>query len=75
MPYESIGDLPDSVTKTLPEKAQKIFLAAYNSAWDEYSELSDKKSDASREETAFKVAWAAVKQKYEKKGDSWQKKG
>lgn len=31
-------------------------------------------ADASQEETAHKVAWAAVKQHYEKRGDDWHKK-
>lgn len=74
MPYDSISDLPDSVKDSLPEKAQEIFLASYNNAWEKYKDPDDRKGDASREEVAFKVAWSAVKQKYEKKGDTWQKK-
>ena len=74
MPYGSIDDLPDSITGPLPEKAREIFLAAYNSAWGKYKDPSDRKGEVSREEVAFKVAWSAVKQKYEKKGNSWQKK-
>ncbi|OKH39726.1 cation transporter [[Phormidium ambiguum] IAM M-71] len=65
MPYQEINDLPDSVTNHLPKHAQEIFLAAFNSAIEEY--------DA--EETAFKVAWSAVKHKYEKGEDgNWHKK-
>jgi len=74
MPYNDVSDLPNSVKKALPEKAQEIFLAAYNSAWDNYKKQEDRKGDSSREETAFKVAWSAVKKKYEKKGDTWKKK-
>jgi len=59
----------------LPKHAQEIYKEAYNSAWDEYADPSDRRGDASREETAHKVAWAAVKQKYEKQGDRWVKKG
>lgn len=58
MPYESINELPDSVKDNLPHHAQEIFKEAFNSANEEYKE----------EETAFKVAWSAVKKKY-KKGD------
>lgn len=65
MPYQEINALPDSVKNHLPKHAQEIFLAAFNSAIDEYDE----------EETAFKVAWSAVKHKYEKGEDgNWHKK-
>jgi cation transport regulator len=44
---------------------QEIFLAAFNNANEEYKE----------EETAFKVAWSAVKRDYEKGEDgNWHKK-
>lgn len=49
-------------------------MEAYNSAWDEYKKPEDRRGDASREETAHRVAWAAVKKKYEKKGDKWVRK-
>lgn len=67
MPYQSIKDLPDSVREHLPEHAQEIFRAAFNSAWDEYHQ------DESR---AMRVAWAAVKDKYEKdeKSGMWKAK-
>jgi cation transport regulator len=68
MPYDSISELPDSVRDNLPEGAQEIYKEAFNSAWDEYSDSDD------REERAHKVAWAAVKKKYEKKGGDWVKK-
>jgi cation transport regulator len=71
MPYDRNADLPDSVRNNLPEHAQAIYREAYNSAFDEYKSAKDRRGDASREETAHKVAWSAVKQKYEKKGDRW----
>ena len=71
MPYNKLSDLPDSVKDNLPKHAQEIYRAAYNSAWDEYDEPEERRGDASREETAHRVAWAAVKKKYEKKGDKW----
>lgn len=66
MPYDSSTDLPDSVRDNLPEHAQEIYQEAYNSAWDEYRDAEDRRGDASREETAHRVAWSAVKQAYEK---------
>jgi cation transport regulator len=65
MPYQKIEDLPESVKEHLPKHAQEIFRAAFNSATEEYGE----------EETAFKVAWSAVKHKYEKGDDgNWHEK-
>lgn len=57
MPYKNLSNLPDSVRDNLPKHAQEIYRAAYNSAWDEYNH---------DEERAHRVAWAAVKHKYEK---------
>jgi cation transport regulator len=74
MPYSRNSDLPDSVKNNLPEHAQDIYREAYNSAWDQYKEPDERRSDASREETAHAVAWAAVGKKYEKKNGEWRKK-
>jgi cation transport regulator len=74
MPYNEMKELPESVKSVLPEHAQKIYLAAFNSAWEEYSDPGDRQGEASREETAHKVAWSAVKQKYEKVDGEWQSK-
>lgn len=76
MPYDKISDLPDSVKDNLPKHAQEIYKEAYNSAWDQYDEPEERRGDASREETAHKVAWSAVKKKYEKGDDGkWREKG
>jgi len=74
MPYDKISELPDNVKEILPEKAQEIFKEAYNNAWDQYSDPKKRRDDASQEETANRVAWSAVKNKYEKKNDKWVKK-
>lgn len=60
MPYNSKSDLPDSVQHVLPAHAQEIYKEAFNSAWEQYKDKSDRRDDASREETAHRVAWAAV---------------
>jgi cation transport regulator len=76
MPYDKINDLPDSVKDNLPKHAQEIYKEAYNSAWDQYDNPEERRGDASREETAHRVAWAAVKKKYEKSDDGkWRQKG
>ena len=53
MPYEKLTDLPDSVRDNLPEHAQEIYQAAYNSAEEQYDE----------EDRRHRVAWGAVKDK------------
>ena len=65
MPYRSVDELPDRVKENLPEHAEEIFLAAFNSASEQYDD----------EETAFRVAWGAVKRDYEKGEDGrWHSK-
>ncbi len=75
MPYDKLAELPDSVKDNLPKHAQEIYQAAFNSAWQQYDKPEERRGDASREETAHRVAWAAVKEKYEKQGDKWVAKG
>jgi cation transport regulator len=76
MPYKTKKELPESVRDALPAHAQEIYKEAYNSAWDQYDEPEERRGDASREETAHRVAWAAVKRKYEKdeKSGQWKEK-
>jgi cation transport regulator len=75
MPYDRVSDLPDSVRNNLPKHAQEIYMEAYNSAWDQYKDPEDRRGDATREETAHRVAWSAVKNDYEKGDDGrWTKK-
>ena len=63
MPYTK--DNPPEAIKRLPAHAQEIFIAAYNSAYEQY------KGDEAKINA---IAWAAVKQKYEKVGDEWKAK-
>ena len=76
MPYNKISDLPDSVKDNLPKHAQEIYRAAFNSGWGEYDKPDERRGNASREETAHRVAWAAVKKEYEKddKTGEWKPK-
>lgn len=59
MPY-TVKNPPDRI-KMLPTHAIEIWVAAFNSALDQYKD----------EEKANAVAWAAVKLKYKKVGDKW----
>lgn len=75
MPYSDKSELPDSVRNVLPDHAQDIYKEAFNSAYDEYKNPSDRQGNTDREETAHRVAWSAVKQKYTKDDDgSWHRK-
>ena len=74
MPYEKTNQLPDAVRSNLPEDAQEIYKEAFNNAWEEYKDPEDRRGDASREETAHRVTWAAVKQRFEKRGGQWVEK-
>jgi cation transport regulator ChaB len=58
MPY-TVKNPPERI-KDLPEHAQEIWVAAFNSAWDEYNG-DESKCNA--------VAWAAVKLKYKQDKD------
>jgi cation transport regulator len=75
MPYAKTVELPDRVKDNLPKHAQEIYVEAFNNAWDQYSDPDKRRTDESREEVAHKVAWAAVKKKYEKGDDGeWHAK-
>jgi cation transport regulator len=76
MPYKQLSDLPDTVRTHLPEHAQEIYRAAFNSAWEQYDQPEERREGRSREETAHAVAWNAVEQKYAKdrRTDEWVEK-
>jgi cation transport regulator len=58
---------------SLPEHAQHIFKKAHASAVKQYQDPEKRRGGKrqSVEEVAHKTAWAAVKQKYKKKGKEW----
>jgi cation transport regulator len=65
MPYRTNTDLPASVRNHLPAHAQDIYRAAFNHAFAAHAGEPD------REERAHRIAWAAVKRRFEKIGDEW----
>ncbi|MCI0364484.1 MAG: ChaB family protein [Phycisphaerales bacterium] len=67
MPYLTNADLPDRIRFRLPEHAQDIYRKAFNNAWDRYVEREPHR----REEIAYRVAWSAVNNKYQKINDPW----
>jgi cation transport regulator len=65
MPYASNEDLPAAIRRALPQHAQDIYRAAFNGAWGQYE---------GGEAAAHRIAWAAVKKRYEKVGGIWRPK-
>ena len=65
MPYLSNEDLPPSVRHHLPPHAQDIYRAAFNHAYADHAD------DPRQEEASHRIAWAAVKRRYTKIGESW----
>jgi len=60
----------------LPEHAQEIYKKAHDNALKQYQKPEKRRGSKreSAEQVAHKVAWAAVKNKYEKEGDRWVEK-
>ena len=74
MPYKRISELPEPVKEHLPKHAQEIYKEAFNSAYDQYDKPSERRGDATRADTAHKVAWSAVKKDYAKgEDDDWHR--
>ena len=69
MPYKSTAQLPADVKNVLPRHAQAIYKEAFNHAWEQYEDPKERRDDASREEVSHRVAWSAVKGKFEKGAD------
>lgn len=75
MQYKNRKELPKTVTNNLPSHAEEIYKEAFNSAWKQYDKPEERRGNVTREEVSHKVAWSAVKQKYEKdKKGKWIKK-
>lgn len=63
MPYKKISELPKQ-TQILPTHAKKIWMGAFNSAYEKYKD----------DERSAKIAWGAVKKSYKKVGERWIRK-
>ena len=61
---------------SLPKHAQHIFTKTHTNAVEQYKNPAKRRGGKrqSAEEVAHKEAWAAVKNKYRKKGDKWVRK-
>jgi cation transport regulator len=65
MPYRTNEELPPAVQRALPAHAQAIYREAFNHAFAAHA------GDPRREEAAHRIAWAAVKRRYAKRGGRW----
>ena len=61
----------------LPLHAQHIYKKAHANALEHYKNPKKRRGGkrVSAEQVAHKVAWSAVKNEYEKKGNKWVRKG
>jgi cation transport regulator len=61
---------------SLPKHAQHIYTKAHASAIEQYQSPEKRRGGKKQsvEEVAHKAAWAAVKKKYNKKGNEWVRK-
>ena len=60
----------------LPEHAKEIYKKAHANALKQYQKPEKRRGGKKQtaEQVAHKAAWAAVKKKYEKQGDTWVEK-
>ncbi len=61
---------------SLPDHAQEIYIEAHANALKQYQKPEKRRGGKSQsaEQVAHKVAWAAVKKKYEKQVSTWVEK-
>ena len=69
MPDAAQSDLPAPVRGHLADQAQDSYRAACNRAYSDYE------SEPRQEESAHRVAWAAVKKLYVKADGDWVARG
>ena len=65
MPYPSNKDLPPAVRHHLPQHAQDIYREEFNNSFASHA------GELRQEEIAHRTAWAAVKRRYVKFGETW----
>jgi cation transport regulator len=61
MRYENKSDLPPTIRDVLPERAQELYLAAYQRAWDAYEQGQ---GYLSRDVMAHQQGWTAMRHEY-----------
>ena len=76
MAYKNLQELPEDVRNSLPLEAQRLFVAAFNCAWEQYKRLEIEQGVEAREKMAEQVGWKAVSAAYQKdpQTDAWHLK-
>jgi cation transport regulator len=74
--YTDLRSLPKSLRTSLPHEALLIYMAAFNHIWEEYREEDKRWFDISREDTARRIAWAAVMRVfyYDYQASTWRRR-
>jgi cation transport regulator len=63
---KSTDDIPSNLKEILPTHAQHIYMKAHNRGLRQYAEEEKRRYGGTQDEAAHRVAWAAVRTKYEK---------
>jgi len=64
-----------AVLERLPKRAQEIYEETFSVAYDEIEDADSLEGELQREESAHRVAWAAVKRQYERNASGkWHKR-
>lgn len=75
MYYADTSKLPTTIRETLPDELQKIYLDAYNAAWE--TQPGAGHHGLTRESLAHQIAWDAMNRDYvlDAKRGKWYPKG
>jgi cation transport regulator ChaB len=75
MEYNTIKDLPASISMVLPQEAQELYLETYKEAWAMYDQEISGGLD--QPAVAHRDAWAVVTEHFERdpKTGEWHRKG
>ncbi len=73
MTFRRNTELPEAVKRCLPLPAQDIYRSAFNHTWQS-CRSPEARQAMQRELLAHKVAWAAVRRRYEPDGSGWRPK-
>ncbi len=75
MYYADKSKLPSTIRETLPDEMQKIYLEAYNAAWE--MQPGGGHHGLTRESLAHQIAWDAMNRDYvqDARSGKWYRRG
>jgi len=62
--YEKKVDLPETLRKVLPDRAQEVYLEGYRRGWEMYN--PDTTDELDQQSSAHRQGWAAVREEFRK---------